>query len=89
MTSNGQYAAIAGAVSPAPAATTMQAIVQDTYGSADVLRLAWIATPEIADAGCLSRCSNNGAQTQGAGVQGARKGQTARAQATGGSDIAT
>jgi NADPH:quinone reductase-like Zn-dependent oxidoreductase len=34
--------------SPATADRTMQAIVQDRYGSADVLRLAWIPRPEIA-----------------------------------------
>ena len=44
MTSNGQNAAMAGVVSPAPGDTMMQAIVQDTYGSADVLRLARIPT---------------------------------------------
>ena len=55
MTSNGQNAAMAGAVSSPHVATTMQAIVQDTYGSADVLRLARIATPEIADNEVLLR----------------------------------
>jgi NADPH:quinone reductase-like Zn-dependent oxidoreductase len=35
--------------------TTMQAIVQDTYGSADVLRLDRIAPPEIADNEVLLR----------------------------------
>jgi NADPH:quinone reductase-like Zn-dependent oxidoreductase len=55
MMSNGQYAAMAGALSPAPIATMMQAIVQDTYGSADVLRLARIPTPEIADDEVLLR----------------------------------
>ena len=34
---------------PAPAEPTMQAIVQDTYGSAEVLRLARIEPPEIAE----------------------------------------
>jgi NADPH:quinone reductase-like Zn-dependent oxidoreductase len=33
----------------ATAVSTMQAVVQDTYGSADVLRLAQIPQPEIAD----------------------------------------
>jgi NADPH:quinone reductase-like Zn-dependent oxidoreductase len=32
-----------------PASTTMRAIVQDTYGSADVLRLGRIARPQIVD----------------------------------------
>jgi NADPH:quinone reductase-like Zn-dependent oxidoreductase len=40
---------------PVTAAGTMQAIVQDTYGSADVLRLARIAAPEIADNEVLLR----------------------------------
>ena len=35
-------------ITDAPASTTMRAIVQDTYGSADVLRLARIAQPQIA-----------------------------------------
>jgi NADPH:quinone reductase-like Zn-dependent oxidoreductase len=34
---------------------TMQAVVQDTYGSAEVLRLSRIATPEIADDQVLIR----------------------------------
>jgi NADPH:quinone reductase-like Zn-dependent oxidoreductase len=34
----------------------MQAIVQDTYGSADVLRLARIAKPEIGDSEVLVAC---------------------------------
>ena len=34
---------------------TMQAVVQDTYGSAEVLRLARIATPKIADDQVLIR----------------------------------
>src|SRR5215207_415116 len=55
MTSNGQYPAMAEAVSAAPVATMMQAIVQDIYGSADVLRLARIVTPEIADSEVLLR----------------------------------
>ena len=33
----------------APTATTMRAIVQDTYGSAEVLRLERVALPRIAD----------------------------------------
>jgi NADPH:quinone reductase-like Zn-dependent oxidoreductase len=35
--------------SPAPAEATMRAIVQDTYGSPDVFRLAQIRIPEVAD----------------------------------------
>jgi NADPH:quinone reductase-like Zn-dependent oxidoreductase len=34
---------------------TMQAIVQDGYGSADVLRVAWVARPQIADHEVLLR----------------------------------
>ena len=41
--------------SPAAAANTMRAIVQDTYGSADVLRLARISPPGIADNEVLLR----------------------------------
>jgi NADPH:quinone reductase-like Zn-dependent oxidoreductase len=41
--------------STATAEGTMQAIVQDTYGSADVLRLARIARPEIGDSEVLIR----------------------------------
>ena len=33
----------------APAATTMRAIVQDTYGSAEVLRLERVPRPRLAD----------------------------------------
>ncbi len=33
----------------APSTTTMRAVVQDTYGSADVLRLAVIARPQISE----------------------------------------
>jgi NADPH:quinone reductase-like Zn-dependent oxidoreductase len=44
-----QHAAMGGdANSPPAAGSTMQAIVQDAYGSADVLRLARITPPEIA-----------------------------------------
>src|SRR5215216_3303971 len=39
----------------ATAEGTMQAIVQDTYGSADVLRLARIARPEVGDSEVLIR----------------------------------
>ena len=39
----------------APAKLTMQAIVYDAYGSADVLRLARIARPEVADDEVLVR----------------------------------
>jgi NADPH:quinone reductase-like Zn-dependent oxidoreductase len=49
MRSNGQNAAMAGVASPAPDETTMQAIVQHTYGSADTLRLARLPRPGIAD----------------------------------------
>jgi NADPH:quinone reductase-like Zn-dependent oxidoreductase len=50
MGSEPQRAAMGGdANSPAPADDTMQAIVQDRYGSADVLRLARITRPEVAD----------------------------------------
>jgi NADPH:quinone reductase-like Zn-dependent oxidoreductase len=38
-----------------PTADTMQAIVQDTYGSADVLHLARIAVPKVADNEVLLR----------------------------------
>src|SRR5215217_4717510 len=41
--------------STATAEGTMQAIVQDTYGSADVLRLARIARPEVGDSEVLIR----------------------------------
>jgi NADPH:quinone reductase-like Zn-dependent oxidoreductase len=33
----------------APTNTTMRAIIQDTYGTADVLRLARVARPQIAE----------------------------------------
>jgi NADPH:quinone reductase-like Zn-dependent oxidoreductase len=56
MRSDGQHAAMSGeANSPAPAEGTMQAIVQDAYGSADVWRLATIARPDIADNEVLLR----------------------------------
>ncbi len=54
MTSNGQNAGMAGAVSPAPAETMMQAIVQDTYGSADICASRGSPRPEIADQRCSS-----------------------------------
>jgi NADPH:quinone reductase-like Zn-dependent oxidoreductase len=51
-----QHAGRSGDVnSPATAQRTMRAIVQDKYGSADVLRLARIARPEIADNEVLLR----------------------------------
>ena len=50
MGSEGQHAAMSG-----DAKGTMQAIVQDAYGSADVLRLAQILRPEIADIEVLLR----------------------------------
>jgi NADPH:quinone reductase-like Zn-dependent oxidoreductase len=40
---------------PATAESTMQAVVQDTYGSVDVLRLAQIPRPEITDNEVLVR----------------------------------
>jgi NADPH:quinone reductase-like Zn-dependent oxidoreductase len=49
MTSNGQHPGMAGVVSPTPSEEMMQAIVQDTYGSADTLRLARLPRPGIAD----------------------------------------
>jgi NADPH:quinone reductase-like Zn-dependent oxidoreductase len=56
MTSEAQLAATAGNRRNSPIADgTMQAIVQDSYGSADVLRLARIARPEIADNEVLIR----------------------------------
>jgi NADPH:quinone reductase-like Zn-dependent oxidoreductase len=48
MASDQQHVATGDAKSPATTESTMRAIVQDTYGSADVLRLAQISTPEIA-----------------------------------------
>jgi NADPH:quinone reductase-like Zn-dependent oxidoreductase len=56
MRSDGQRAAASGDTNgPATAEGTMQAIVHDAYGSADVLRLARIARPEIADHEVLLR----------------------------------
>ena len=56
MTSEAQLAATAGNGGTPPMADgTMQAIVQDGYGSADVLRLASIVRPEIADNEVLVR----------------------------------
>jgi NADPH:quinone reductase-like Zn-dependent oxidoreductase len=56
MKSDGPGAALGGDVnSPATAEGTMRAIVQDTYGSAAVLRLARIAAPKIADNEVLIR----------------------------------
>ncbi|HXA58265.1 MAG TPA: NAD(P)-dependent alcohol dehydrogenase [Streptosporangiaceae bacterium] len=56
MGSERQHAAMGGdANSPPTAGSTMRAIVQDAYGSADVLRLARITPPEIADNEVLLR----------------------------------
>jgi len=55
MASDQQHVATGDAKSPATTESTMRAIVQDTYGSADVLRLAQISTPEIADNEVLLR----------------------------------
>jgi NADPH:quinone reductase-like Zn-dependent oxidoreductase len=56
MEHEGQPAALGGdASSPVTAHSTMQAIVHDTYGSADVLRLTRIARPEVADNEALLR----------------------------------
>jgi NADPH:quinone reductase-like Zn-dependent oxidoreductase len=56
MASDSQLTTIdSDASSPATAENTMQAIVQDRYGSADVLRLARIARPEIGDNDVLVR----------------------------------
>jgi NADPH:quinone reductase-like Zn-dependent oxidoreductase len=56
MTSEAQLAAMHGDTdSPAMAESTMQAVVQDTYGSADVLHLAQVPRPEIADDEVLVR----------------------------------
>ncbi len=56
MRSERQHAAMSGdAHGPPAAGSTMQAIVQDAYGSADVLRLAQIAPPKIADHEVLLR----------------------------------
>lgn len=48
MTTEGQVAGI-GDGTTSPAHGTMQAVVQDGYGSADILRLTQIARPEIGD----------------------------------------
>jgi len=55
MRSYGEQAAMVGVASPAPRETTMRAVVQDTYGSANVLRLEEIDRPEIADDDVLVR----------------------------------
>jgi NADPH:quinone reductase-like Zn-dependent oxidoreductase len=56
MESKAQHLASGGdATSPPAAEGAMQAIVQDTYGSADVLRLARISTPKVGDDEVLLR----------------------------------
>ncbi len=55
MGSDTPLSTIGDASNAAIAEGTMQAIVQDTYGSADVLRLARIAKPEIGDDDVLVR----------------------------------
>jgi NADPH:quinone reductase-like Zn-dependent oxidoreductase len=56
MGSDTQHSTIAGDTNGAATAEgTMQAIVQDTYGSADVLRVARIARPEMGDNDVLLR----------------------------------
>jgi NADPH:quinone reductase-like Zn-dependent oxidoreductase len=56
MRAEGQHAAVDGdANSPVTAESTMRAIVQDTYGSADVLRLARLPPPKVADNEVLLR----------------------------------
>src|SRR5215207_5580173 len=56
MTSEAQSAAVVGdSKRSATAVSAMQAVVQETYGSADVLRLAQIPQPEIADNELLVR----------------------------------
>src|SRR5215213_1207173 len=57
MTPQAQSAAVVGDSkrSVATAVSAMQAVVQDTYGSADVLQLAQIPQPEIADNELLVR----------------------------------
>jgi NADPH:quinone reductase-like Zn-dependent oxidoreductase len=55
MGSQGQHAATGDADIAATADGTMRAIVQDTYGSADVLRLARITLPKVADNQVLLR----------------------------------
>ncbi|HEX2704707.1 MAG TPA: NAD(P)-dependent alcohol dehydrogenase [Candidatus Lustribacter sp.] len=54
MRARGQATAIGGDTN-SPAEGTMQAVVQDRYGSADVLRLARIARPEVGDSEVLLR----------------------------------
>jgi NADPH:quinone reductase-like Zn-dependent oxidoreductase len=56
MGSDTQFTSLGSDANNAAAAEgTMQAIVQDTYGSADVLRLAQITRPEIGDNEVLVR----------------------------------
>jgi NADPH:quinone reductase-like Zn-dependent oxidoreductase len=56
MGSDTQHSTVGGDTNNAGAAEgTMQAVVQDTYGSADVLRLAQITRPEIGDNEVLVR----------------------------------
>jgi NADPH:quinone reductase-like Zn-dependent oxidoreductase len=56
MGAQGQQAATGGdANSPPTATATMRAVVQDTYGTVDVLRLARITAPRIADNEVLVR----------------------------------
>src|SRR5688500_15092836 len=56
MGSDTQFTSLGSDANSAAAAEgTMQAIVQDTYGSADVLRLAQITRPEIGDNEVLVR----------------------------------
>jgi len=55
MGSDAQNAAIGGDMNDSTTASTMRAIVQDTYGSADVLRLTRVARPAIADDEVLLR----------------------------------
>jgi NADPH:quinone reductase-like Zn-dependent oxidoreductase len=55
MRSYGAHTAMVGVASPAPGETTMRAVVQDTYGTADVLRLTQVAAPEVADDDVLIR----------------------------------
>jgi NADPH:quinone reductase-like Zn-dependent oxidoreductase len=56
MTSEAQLAAMRSDTDDPPtAAPTMPAVVQDTYGSADVLRLAQVPRPEITDDEVLVR----------------------------------
>jgi NADPH:quinone reductase-like Zn-dependent oxidoreductase len=56
MGSEGQQSASGGdAIRPPTTASTMQAIAQDSYGAADVLHLARLAPPEVADDEVLLR----------------------------------